>query len=864
METSQHFKAAHKGIPLAQRAQMVSNFRNNTSGYEVSHCFQTVPEIFFRNDFTLLQEDIFNEILNTETNNNNNTNNSDTTTNNMSITTTNNNNNNKSKQQDALTYYLDLVEMALLKQITIKSPFFFKALDDIHELQGKVSRAAARVASLRRDLKKFDTSCTSGALLIPKLHQRKINETILYNKLHCMQIVLESYHTVPKLLTVDDYSGALELLITARKLYNTELINIQSMRVIGNQLETYDEHIAEVMCNKFVGILLDWSDDDSSLLEDTLDRQSVALELGRSELSKPIIDGHPIGPLLKALLSVGRLQPAIALYSTRLSDSIRLIVRTCLLEYMQSTADVFGMEHDNNDNNAESETPFTTRVKQMSNDNFLSCLSMCLDSILSALTRCSSVNGFIKTVILQSYSNNNSNNTDDCSNKTNSSDIFDDTINDIITLQDNTTTNIINTELENTLKPCYECLTGACELSQKTICQLLVMRNDSNVRLPMQQMQFLWEITLHFLTSMENLPGTQNSGQVVSTYTLRHGLLGLTKRFTEHLHENYKSKLANNLDNEKWVQCDVSAERQHAINTLASGRAFLPNGQTSPSNGYHKQQSGKDNETTDSNKKQDITGVIVDGVEFKVAWSALYVVEILLAYLHIAIHFAPVTGDILSKTVEIIKFFDTRTKQLVLGAQAIQSTARLKSIAAKHLCIAAQCISFLLALLPHLRAALLAQLPPKHHVALASLDESYHSLADHHSKILAKFVSIVSDFVDKSAERLPSVDWDRFNGKSEYFEEVNRNVTALHRVLVAHLPAEHMQDVFNRIFAQLNRKMLVHFDEISPSTQTGRQRITDEVSHLVIELSKLKNINPSSIVIEESFRKRYSLANNVR
>ena len=63
------------------------------------------------------------------------------------------------------------------------------------------------------------------------------------------------------------------------------------------------------------------------------------------------------------------------------------------------------------------------------------------------------------------------------------------------------------------------------------------------------------------------------------------------------------------------------------------------------------------------------------------------------------------------------------------------------------------------------------------------------------------------------------------NSNSEYFEEVQRNVLALHRVLQSLLPPAQLQDVFFRIFSLLNRKIPQHFEEIMPSTPTGRQRI---------------------------------------
>ena len=50
-------------------------------------------------------------------------------------------------------------------------------------------------------------------------------------------------------------------------------------------------------------------------------------------------------------------------------------------------------------------------------------------------------------------------------------------------------------------------------------------------------------------------------------------------------------------------------------------------------------------------------------------WSSLLLTEVVLGYLEISFSFAPVTTDVIVKAVELMKLFDTRTKQLVLGAQ---------------------------------------------------------------------------------------------------------------------------------------------------------------------------------------------------
>jgi vacuolar protein sorting-associated protein 54 len=413
------------------------------------------------------------------------------------------------------------------------------------------------------------------------------------------------------------------------------------------------------------------------------------------------------------------------------------------------------------------------------------------------------------------------------------------------------------------------CLNAACDLTQRSISQLISLRKESNAKLAPDKMKFLWEISLNFVLQLEQISES-------TAYIMRQCLLSQTKSFLDYLHETCKGKLVVTLDNERWVQCDVSAERQAELDRLSSGKAFLPQSASQQKTGGANTGalSGASNSSATASTTAGSAGVsnkatprdkesraaVVDGVQYKVVWSVMLLTETALTYLEVAFNFSPVTADVINKIVELLRLFNSRTRQLVLGAQAIQSAARLKSISAKHLAVTGQSIGLLNALLPHIRAALLAQIPPKHQLLLTELDRVSHDLHDHHGQIVAKFVAIVSDFVDASATRLRTVDWDHFQGlQCEYFEEVQRNVLALHRVLQAILPPAQIQDVFSRIFALLNRKIPAHFEDVMPGTQTGRQRILDEVTHLVTAFSRMKQVDASALTdtLEETFRKRY-------
>lgn len=78
--------------------------------------------------------------------------------------------------------------------------------------------------------------------------------------------------------------------------------------------------------------------------------------------------------------------------------------------------------------------------------------------------------------------------------------------------------------------------------------------------------------------------------------------------------------------------------------------------------------------------------------------------------------------------------------QLVLGAGALHSASRLRSISAKHLALCSHSLGLIQALVPHMRAAMACQLPRKFHVLLVEMDRVSQDYSEHHEK-----VSVCSD-----------------------------------------------------------------------------------------------------------------------
>ena len=357
---------------------------------------------------------------------------------------------------------------------------------------------------------------------------------------------------------------------------------------MGTQLDEYDRLINEILCNRFISEAIDF------------DSQRAV---------------NSFGQILMTLLHINKLQAALMMYKSRLSDSLRLIIRTCVIEYLAAFDPTLASEYEIMVQPSEPDTPFTQRVKDMPIDSFLSCLTLCFEQLLSALHKSEAVHTYTEQFIHTVEAN--------ASNGSGSSE---------------QEMNLSKEAVENLIMLSRSCVNSCCDLSQRSIQQLLTIRRDSTTRLPLEKMKTLWESCLSFISSLEKVSGA-------SAYDIKRCLVSHTKDFLVNLHENMKRSIHNTLDAERWIQCDVSDERQVDIDKLASGKAFLQptlrsgskkNEEATVVLGVPVSSSAAAVTTTAVSavvpKKKETRPAKVDGNVYKICWSALYVHEIALKY----------------------------------------------------------------------------------------------------------------------------------------------------------------------------------------------------------------------------------------
>lgn len=450
---------------------------------DVVICYRDVPPMFFRPDFSLSNPEMFNQVLGPGTR--------------QSHQKGSGGVRDGPSKQEVLSRYLDLVEVALLKQIWQKSTAFFRALDDIKGLQVLVAAASGKLVTLRSSLRKADDGIAMSAMRIPQLQRRRKNENSLCSLLLHIKQVLHGKKDAEELLAMEDYVGAMDVVTGTRRIYSEHLTQIVALRHIGAHLDESADLICDIMCNKFVSLCVSWDVDDSiDLGKFSAGTQSLDMAVTTPVLPSPgtSVFHDNLSQLVFALMAVDKLHAALMLYKSRLSEAIRLIVRTCVLEFLSVFDPTAAVELiEDSSSGPDADTPFAMRVRSMSNENFLLCLSSCFENLLQALHRCDSVYQFVAASLENKYSS-----------KQQLDDVRDDTdIGDTTSSAMRRSSGIKSAEdLDVTLSLNKSCKTSCCELAQRSLSQLISLRKEATAKLPVDKMKSLWESSLTFVSSL--------------------------------------------------------------------------------------------------------------------------------------------------------------------------------------------------------------------------------------------------------------------------------------------------------------------------------------------------------------------------
>ena len=613
----------------------------------------------------------------------------------------NKNHKNSSKQlHDTLSSHLDTVEAEISRQVSSRSDSFFASMTSHDVLQNYLSQTHEAVKSLRAKLANVHSSIVLGPLKVIRLQSTRNRHYQLYKKLQLISAITGTQSTIQLLLSTGDYSGAIDLIRTTQEVISDELHGVVAFRYLPVQLAELERTI-------------------DSMLSDEV-RECFVREFERpfeQEQQQVVADETKLVGVVLGLLKLHRSVFLDSLEEETV-NCVKNLVKTKVIEAVTTS--------ENQKSNSQS---VDDQIRQLNSDEWLKLTGEIFSALTCLLDRVHTIQTLLIDLVELT------------AGKTAAIDqkppMSPGHLMAVAVEQDNAPMSLRLPEtLYLKLKAQFiDCSYSVCENIQQRCVKLFQIRTKQRDKTSVSDfLNFMTQAEAFVVKLAEMMDRPKK--QLPAGSPLPAFIHCERARFVQQFHEERRHKLAEILDTEMWKAAVVPADFQRLMDLVEQSNrlTLLPSSPSTESN-------GSDNVATPTK------AIRASGEEFCVAGTSLMLFRLVVEYGDCATRLPSTAADLLNKTVELLKTFNSRTCQLVLGAGAVQLLG-IKTITAGHLALAARSLQFVLRILPfvkaHFEAILAGSLPVNRH-----FDQLQRDYNDHVNEIVAKILNVVDGAVSE-------------------------------------------------------------------------------------------------------------------
>ncbi|XP_007476814.1 vacuolar protein sorting-associated protein 54 isoform X1 [Monodelphis domestica] len=768
--------------------------------------------------------------------------------------------------QEKLSHYLDIVEVNIAHQISLRSEAFFHAMTSQHELQDYLKKTSQAVKMLRDKIAQIDKVMCEGSLHILRLALTRNNCVKVYNKLKLMATVHQTQPTVQVLLSTSEFVGALDLIATTQEVLQQELQGIHSFRHLGSQLCELEKLIDKMMIAEFstyshsdLNRLLE---DDCQILEE---ERLVSLIFGllkQRKLNFLEIYGEEMIITAKNIIkqcvinTVSKIEEIDTEVVVKLADQMRLmnfpqwfdllkdifskftvflqrvkatlnIVRSVVLSVLDKNQRTRQLEETSEQKNAAKDNSLDTEVAYLTHEGMFISDAFSEGELPPGITDSTSqrnVSPSSEPCSSDSVSEPECT-TDSSSSKEQISSLTPGGV-ELVVSEDMKLTDLELDKLANSIQ---ELLYNASDICHDRSVKFLMARAKDGFLEKLNSSEFvaLSRLMETFILDTEQICGRKSM-------SLRGALQSQANKFVNRFHEERKTKLSLLLENERWKQADVPAEFQDLVDSITDGKIALP-----------EKKSGEERKPADF--------LIVEGQPYAVVGTVLLLIRIILEYCQCVDNIPSVTTDMLTRLSDLLKYFNSRSCQLVLGAGALQVVG-LKTITTKNLALSSRCLQLIVHYIPVIRAHFEARLQPKQYSMLRHFDHITKDYHDHIAEISAKLVAIMDSLFDKLLSKYEV----KAPVPSTCFRNICKQMAKMHEAIYELLPEEQTQMLFLRINASYKIHMKRQLSRLNVVNDGGPQNglVTADVAFYTGNLQALKGLKDLDLNMAEIWEQK--------
>ncbi|KAI8979697.1 Vps54-like protein-domain-containing protein [Mycotypha africana] len=719
--------------------------------------------------------------------------------------------------QEKLSNYLDTVEVHLLCELENRSSSFFEALSNLQALHQQTVSCVSQIHTIRQRIKQIqNTECKDGLEII-RLQVRKRNIEKLYKITKIIRNIRASQPMIQILLGKGDYFGALDLIDETKGLLNKpkteegeERLDLGSIKALSNfssQLDEMQRAVGIMMQHDFLSILLS----DLSYRIEGLD-QTKAKELLFNQAESRVgenADDKLCNLNLEETELQERLKPsAIGLLRTEMFSATLQNYRERL---MVEIKDIIRKRYPSiSATGSPATTPLEEQggylAKQLKSMPFSSFFQMLLEifsTLIVAVHRAATYHQLFIRIAETQRLNEES---------------------------------LAQIEGESA-----DIVYSATDLAHARCGKLMGFRSDQNALLNSKDFYRLSYVVRSFISQSEVFCGR-------TCYGLRGNIASQEKAFMEHFHMERVKQETQLIENEQWTASEVPSDFQLIVDRICEGRI------SSFSDDTKSQQ-----QQMDENDEKSSKYLYIDGNKFYIVGCSLLILKMFEDYLKCVLNLEDMTVNIMQKLIELLKLFNSRVCQVILGAGAMRS-AGLKNITAKHLALASQSLAIMIELIPKLKYCISCHMPSKQIRQLADFDRTIKDYTDHQGEVHAKLISIMKERFSAHVKAMQAIQWDKEDSQTgkhanTYMETLVTETVRLHKVLSKYLPVHDLKFIMTQVFETFTTQLSTEISTIKIDTQEGKDRLKKDATFFTQRLSLLNNVDPPSNAVLETVDK---------
>ncbi|CAF0926719.1 unnamed protein product [Brachionus calyciflorus] len=652
-----------------------NKFGNDNSLFDL----ENIPKIFFDSNFNLSDRNTFETIV--LFNSGNSLRNNQIEFDKLSPRKKINNAQSCKNSLDKFSFYLDIIESHITKQISAKANTFFTAIQSQDEVQDHISKTSTQVKQIRKNIHLLNKNSIMKSIRILHLVNLRVRYEAMLDKLELLSTVYQNQPAIQIHLASSEYNGALDIISFSQEILRKELRFIRSLRHFDSQFQEIGKAIEKMLNQDFVKYLIG--------------------ELGRDFKEEcKLYNEEKLFSLVSSFVKI-RSYDFIEMSRDEINLFLKSTIKLSLVEIISKT----DLDDDENEQKEKMNSlvqhdvnnfKLIDRVKLLKFQEFLDLFSVVLNNFRIVICRIQLIVNFMINVFNETKSNPQTNVKSKELVSQNGWFKAEDKLNDL--------------------------LTKSIDYVQENLIGILDAKFKANnyEKINSQNFSLFSNLIDHFLTEIDKISKNK-------TATLRSWLQNQSNKFLNKYHTERKDKLILAIESESWKISDLPADFQTLLDNIVKN--FLKN---PPNFTYNIVNSSSTNFLYVNDEKFLFFGIVV--VLFK----------LILEYIQLENDLPWTTYDVMSKLIELFTIFNIKIFKMILGVGAIEM-GLLKIITFKTLALTLRSLELVLQFLPMTKDYFLSKISDKKANAERQFNKIISDYQEHITQLNNKLIFMVDD-----------------------------------------------------------------------------------------------------------------------